>query len=72
MTEADAQEFRAVRLRGLREDPIAFGSSYEDEVQRPLDHTIERLRGSARRPGSFTIGAFDPEADQQVCVALRR
>ncbi len=29
LTEADAAAYRQIRLRGLREDPAAFGSSYE-------------------------------------------
>lgn len=53
LTAADAAEFRAIRLRALRENPEAFGSSYADEVERPLADVATRLIGSA---GSFVLG----------------
>lgn len=39
-----AEKIRALRLHGLKTAPDAFASSYEDEVQRDLTHTLERLR----------------------------
>ncbi|HZS02139.1 MAG TPA: GNAT family N-acetyltransferase [Chloroflexota bacterium] len=56
LTHADAAEYRQLRLRGLREDPEAFGTTYDEELARPLTLIQERLRGSA---GGFTLGAFD-------------
>jgi len=41
----DAQAFQTVRLNGLRLHPDAFGSSWEEEVGRPLDRTAEALEG---------------------------
>jgi hypothetical protein len=32
----DAEMYRALRLRGLDESPTAFGSSYAEEVGRPV------------------------------------
>jgi len=32
----DAAEFQALRLRALREDPDAFGSTYAEEVATPI------------------------------------
>ncbi len=40
---ADACEYRAFRLRGLREHPDAFTSSFEEENLRPLAYTQGRL-----------------------------
>lgn len=40
----DASSFRDIRLRGLRECPSAFSSSYEEEVETPLQ-TIEGRLG---------------------------
>lgn len=40
---ADAPEYRAFRLRGLREHPDAFTSSFEEETLRPLAYTEGRL-----------------------------
>ena len=57
--EADAPAYRELRLRALREDPDQFGRTYEEEVDRPLTVTKERLRAQAAAGGSFTLGAFE-------------
>ena len=46
LTEADAALFQALRLRGLREAPAAFSSSYEEECDRSLDEVRPRLQSS--------------------------
>jgi ribosomal protein S18 acetylase RimI-like enzyme len=56
LTPAHAAEYQQLRLRGLREDPNAFGTTFDEELARPLIHTEECLRAAA---GSFTLGAFD-------------
>jgi ribosomal protein S18 acetylase RimI-like enzyme len=65
LTEADAEIYRELRLRALKEDPDAFGDSYAQSVQRPGDWFAERIRSKAN--GSFTLGAF--EQDQLVGTA---
>ena len=62
LTEADAPIYWPLRLRGLREDPEAFGSSYTESKDRPLEQAAERLR-SGRAQGDFTLGAFTDDAD---------
>lgn len=39
-----AEKTRTLRLHALQTAPDAFASSYEDEVQRDLAHTLERLQ----------------------------
>ncbi|WGM40891.1 GNAT family N-acetyltransferase [Caulobacter sp. NIBR1757] len=39
----DAAAFQALRLGGLRLNPDAFGSSWEEEVDRPLERTAASL-----------------------------
>ena len=39
----DAAAYRALRLRALREHPDAFTSSYEDDLQHPLQVSLTRL-----------------------------
>lgn len=39
----DAPAYRALRLRGLREHPLAFTSSFEEESLRPLADSAKRL-----------------------------
>jgi len=56
---ADAALFLAVRLRGLREAPTAFGSSYEEERDRPVAEVAERM---TRDTDSFILGAFQQDA----------
>jgi ribosomal protein S18 acetylase RimI-like enzyme len=53
---SDALAFQALRLQALREDPIAFASSYEDERDTPLATVAERLAPTGDRA---IVGAFD-------------
>lgn len=39
----DAEAYRALRLRALREHPDAFTSSYEEDAQHPLQVSLARL-----------------------------
>ncbi len=56
LTGADAAAFRALRLRGLKEHPDAFTSSYEEDVLQPLEMTERRLADAG---GNAFWGAFD-------------
>ena len=40
---ADAADYRALRLEGLRSSPASFSSSWEEESVRPLDDVAARL-----------------------------
>jgi ribosomal protein S18 acetylase RimI-like enzyme len=57
LTADDAGAYQALRLRGLRESPTAFGSTYQSEVDIPLPRIAERLaRGAGRE--NVVFGAF--------------
>jgi len=55
LTRADATAFRELRLRALKEHADAFTSSYEEDVQKPLAATEQRIDGG---DGSTFWGAF--------------
>ena len=61
LTEADAQVYRDIRLRMLKEEPAAFTASYEEFSQQPLSRLIERLRNENDQPDNFSLGAFEGE-----------
>ncbi len=68
LTVADAEEFRALRLRALREEPEAFGSSWEEENARPLEQTVARLQAD----GMTAFGGFDDAGRLAGMVRLFR
>ena len=43
LTGKDAAAFQALRLKGLRDHPDAFGSSFEEEVDRSLETVAQAL-----------------------------
>jgi CubicO group peptidase (beta-lactamase class C family) len=57
----DAALYRDIRLEGLRLDPDAFGSTFEREIDQPLEWFTDRLATSD------VLGAFD--GDMLVGVA---
>jgi ribosomal protein S18 acetylase RimI-like enzyme len=50
----DAATYRNIRLEALQGNPEAFASSYEEEVEYPLERTAGRLDDDS----SFTFGMF--------------
>ncbi|HEU4783757.1 MAG TPA: GNAT family N-acetyltransferase [Ktedonobacterales bacterium] len=68
LTADAAEEFRALRLRALREEPEAFGSSWEEENARPLEQTVARLQAD----GMTAFGGFDDAGRLAGMVRLRR
>lgn len=59
LEECDALEFIRLRLEGLQNDPVAFGSSWEEEQTRTPESVGPRLR--AMPDGNFVVGAFQDE-----------
>jgi ribosomal protein S18 acetylase RimI-like enzyme len=43
LTASDAQRFRALRLRALRDSPEAFGTTHEQAFARPIEEWAEQL-----------------------------
>ncbi len=57
--EQDFKTWRALRLRGLREHPDAFGMPYEEEVNRSEEVARTRFLRSVEGPFSGILGAWD-------------
>lgn len=68
LTPQDAPAFQALRLRGLKESPEAFASSYEEEVGTPIEEIERRLQ---TKSDSVILGAFQ---GSELCalVGLQR
>jgi ribosomal protein S18 acetylase RimI-like enzyme len=62
-----ARRFRDFRLLALKTSPGAFASTYEDESQRSIDHTLERLRTT--KATHFVALAVDALGVDVVCEA---
>jgi ribosomal protein S18 acetylase RimI-like enzyme len=57
---ADAAALQALRLRALREDPLPFLASYDEEARQTVEAIAERLQ--AGTPGTEVLGAFGGHA----------
>ena len=55
LVPSDASAYQALRLQGLLESPTAFGSSHDEEVDRPITLVAESL---AEESGRNMVGAF--------------
>lgn len=60
LTPADAAAYQSLRLTALREEPTAFGSSYEEECDIPLSVIGQRLApvSDRGRLGAFVDGTL--------------
>ncbi|WP_042198030.1 GNAT family N-acetyltransferase [Paenibacillus camerounensis] len=69
LNQADAEQYRELRLQALRLHPEAFLSSYEEEKELPLDATRSRLEPVE---GRFTLGGFNAEHELAGMVTFIR
>jgi ribosomal protein S18 acetylase RimI-like enzyme len=74
LTEANAVQYWDLRLKGLREKPEAFGASYEEELNMPIDKLILRFKSDYIVPEEkkFVLGAFDDNNNLVGMVGFRR
>ncbi len=54
----ESELFKSLRLRGLKESPTAFGSTYESAINRSPESWIEQAGGSSQGSGRATFLAF--------------
>lgn len=67
--EEDVESYRALRLRALREEPLAFSDDFDDERDRPLEHFRAAMGDSGEH---FTVGAFDERSTLAGIATFRR
>ena len=57
LTEGDLDALWALRLRGLKDNPEAFGSTYEETLARGKTSMLQRLHAAENE--TFFLGAFE-------------
>lgn len=72
LTEADAAIYWPLRLRALKEEPGAFGASYEEQRDMPLESAAIRLREAENAPDKAIYGAFDEQGQITGMIGLVR
>jgi RimJ/RimL family protein N-acetyltransferase len=72
LTEADVASYWPLRLRALREEPEAFGGSYEVQRDLPLEVPAARLRAAEEAPDSAIFGASDEGGRLVGMIGLQR
>ena len=56
LSPSDAEQYQALRLRGLQEAPTAFASSFEEEADASLEEIARRLQP---KDSGILFGSFD-------------
>ncbi|SES66852.1 Protein N-acetyltransferase, RimJ/RimL family [Oceanobacillus limi] len=64
LNENDVKQYHKIRLEALKNSPEAFSSSYQEEIEKPIEVYRSRL---ASTEGSITFGYED---NDQVCGVI--
>ncbi len=68
LSRLDVRAYRLIRLRGLRQCPTSFGSSYSEDAKRPLREFAGLLTRAAHK---WTFGGFEGERLVGVVTLVR-
>ncbi|MFC7366419.1 MULTISPECIES: GNAT family N-acetyltransferase [Bhargavaea] len=69
LNESDAHSYQQVRLGALKNNPEAFGSTFEREAAFPLDFVASRLKPDEDQ---FVLGAFQDGGSLAGIVTFKR
>ncbi|WP_243648702.1 GNAT family N-acetyltransferase [Hazenella coriacea] len=69
LDKEDAEVYWPCRLRALKEEPFAFGSSYEEARLTPIEQVRQRLESD---PNKFNLGAWDEDGRLVGIVTFSR
>lgn len=67
----DAAEFWKLRLGALQDSPDAFGATYSEEVNQPIDAIRNKFIKEWSQGDNFVLGAFI-ESGMVGCAGFRR
>jgi ribosomal protein S18 acetylase RimI-like enzyme len=70
LVECDAETFRALRLRALREEPDAFFFSVEEEEKDSVEVFASRLRAQVDDHEARILGAFEGPSENAALVGV--
>lgn len=62
----DAELYSVLRLRALKEEPEAFGGSYEESKNHSLEEVRERIKNDEN---AFVFGAFQKDSGDMIGMA---
>ncbi|WP_421663471.1 GNAT family N-acetyltransferase [Lysinibacillus telephonicus] len=69
LSEADAGDYQALRLRALQTNPESFGSTYEREAVFTIEMVQERIRPDENK---FVLGAYNTDGSLVGIVTFIR
>lgn len=68
LNESDAQSYQDIRLSALKNNPEAFGSTYEREAKFSLEVVAERVQPTKEK---FVLGAFNESSLVGIVTFMR-
>lgn len=72
LTKNDGAAYRQIRLRSLKEDPMAFCQSYADEATKSAEIFGQAIHPVGEPIETFSVGAFSTEDNLIGVATLKR
>lgn len=65
LDECDSETYRTFKLLSLKESPLSFSDSLEDEIVKPLE-AYKAMLSNPNPQENFVLGAFDKDSDELI------